>query len=181
MWTSTESEPKTTGATLLGGSQESSQASQDHVERDTLATALDVGQDHLAGWAGSTADRRIKGREWDSPRIRQEQRPARKRQRLRSSAISVTCPEDRRGRHICTRLPLPFPTLYASTSCWRVLIPVKPPPLPPYRPASTLFSASAMSRACSTVMFMLKSNRRLRPRMSSVCGHMSLEYSTFPL
>ena len=40
-------------------------------------------------------------------------------------------------------------------------------PQPP-RVASTLFSACAIRRACSSVMFMLKSNLTLRPSMDSV-------------
>ena len=52
----------------------------------------------------------------------------------------------------------------------------------PYPPnaASILFRARAISLACSSVIFMLKSNLKLRPRISSVCGSMSFEYSTFP-
>ena len=86
-----------------------------------------------------------------APRPRQDPIDDNQRRRLHCRSRSVQGVSNRRGD--CRGRP-------ASSLLY---VPGYPP-----MAASTLFSASAMSRACSTVMFMLKSNRRLRPRMSRV-------------
>ena len=47
--------------------------------------------------------------------------------------------------------------------------------------ASTLLIAVAINRAWSSCILTLNPNRKALPKIERVCGHISREYSTFPL